>query len=96
MERALSRNYFWTLTLTKQSHLTVTKTWTLTLTADMTKTLPLWALQVGVKFMFGEDHRTFGLVVSVLALEVPEELFYTSYCLSSLLHECDPSVSGRD
>jgi len=29
-------------------------------------------IQVGVKLMFGQDHRTFGiLVVSILPLEVP-------------------------
>jgi hypothetical protein len=42
-KKTLHRNCFWKLTLTKQTHLTVTKTllltWTLTPTENMTKTL---------------------------------------------------------
>jgi hypothetical protein len=67
MIKTFYRNHFWRLTLTKQAHLTVTKT----LTEDMTKTL---LLKVGVKFIFGHSYRTFGiLVVSILSLEVPME-----------------------
>jgi hypothetical protein len=37
---------------------------------DMIKTLVLWAIQAGAKFMFGQDHRTLGiLVVSILSLK---------------------------
>jgi len=54
---------------------TVTKTliptWTLTLTEDMAESL-LLLLKVGGKCIFGQGHKTLGiLVVSILSLEVP-------------------------
>jgi len=52
--------------------LTVTKT--LTPTAEVTKTLLLQAVQVRAKSMFGQDHRTLGiLVMSIPSLEAPVE-----------------------
>jgi hypothetical protein len=56
----------------KQAHLTLTKTMTMTLmlTEDMMKTL---LLQEGrANFLFGQAHRTLGiLVMFVLSLVVP-------------------------
>jgi hypothetical protein len=52
----------------KQDHLIVKKAFTLISTDDMMKTL---LLQVGAKFIFGQSHRTLGILVSILSLEFP-------------------------
>jgi len=68
MKKTFYCNYFWRLTLTKQAHLTVTKTLTFSLTVDVMTLLQ----QVGAKFLFGQGHRILPiLVVSILSLEVP-------------------------
>jgi len=70
MKKAFYRNCFWRQT--KQAHLTLTKTLTLaqtpTLTEDMMKTV---LLQVGAQFIFGQGHRTPGImVISIFSLEI--------------------------
>jgi len=67
-------------------------------TTTVTKTLTLQAVQLGAKFMFGQDHRTpWILVLSILALEVPVDSGCASYeYLSPFLHGSDPPVGGRD
>jgi len=53
----------------KQAHLMVTNTVIPMPKEDMMKTM---LLKVGIKFIFGQDHRTLGtLVMSILLLEVP-------------------------
>jgi hypothetical protein len=72
-------NYFWTLTLMKQAHLTTIKPLTLTVTEDMTRTQ---MLQMGPKVIFDQGHRTLGIVVvSILSLEVPEEWGYKRHLM---------------
>jgi len=67
-KKALNANYFWRLTLTK----TLIPTWTLTPTDDMIL-LP----QVGPRFIFGQDHRTLGiLIVFILLLKDPVDWQY--------------------
>jgi hypothetical protein len=64
-EKGILQELIWRLVLMKQAHLTVTKT--LTPVEGMTKTL---LLQMVAKFIFGQDHRTLGiLVVSILSLD---------------------------
>jgi hypothetical protein len=58
-------------------------------------------IQEGAKFIFGQDHATFGiLVVSIHSLDLPvyiedsggtldEEVFYVHYYLSPPLHGSD-------
>jgi hypothetical protein len=58
MKKDNEENYFWRLTLAKQTHLTATKTLVLTETLkptdDMTRTV---LLQLEVRFLFGQDHE---------------------------------------
>jgi hypothetical protein len=56
----------------KQAHLTVTKTVTATQTLTPTEDTTKTAAAMRAKFMFGQGHRTVGiLAVSILSLEIP-------------------------